>query len=109
MRPGTIGRTLGGFHTRFGDDGEIRMRGRNVMMGYKGMPEKTAETFDEDGWLRSGDVGREDGDGFVSITGRIKEILITAGGENVAPVPIENSIKKFLPCVGHAVLVGDKR
>ena len=114
--PGSLGRTLDGFNTRMKnvEEGstEIQMKGRNVMMGYLGDADKTRDTFDEDGgggWLRSGDIGVEDADGFVTITGRRKEILITAGGENVAPVPIEDAIKKHMPFVSNAMVIGDKR
>jgi long-chain-fatty-acid--CoA ligase ACSBG len=85
------------------------MKGRNVMMGYLGSPDKTAETITESGWLRSGDLGHGDESGFYRITGRAKEILITSGGENIAPTPIEEAIKKQLPCVSNALLIGDKR
>ena len=83
--------------------------GRNVMMGYLDNLEKTQENFNESGFLKSGDLGTEDDQGFFKITGRAKEILITAGGENVAPIPIEDTIKKHLPCVANAMLIGDKR
>jgi len=91
--------------------GEICMQGRHVMMGYLNNAEKTAEAIEDgvDGFLRSGDVGVINDDGFVSITGRIKEILITAGGENVPPVPIEDNIKLALPCVSNVIVIGDKR
>ena len=85
------------------------MKGRNVMMGYLKSPEKTKETITESGWLRSGDLGSVDEAGFFKITGRAKEILITAGGENIAPIPIEENIKKHLPCVANAMLIGDQR
>ena len=90
------------------DGGEICMRGRHVMMGYLNNPEKTKDCLDdtEEGWLKSGDVGVMNADGFLTITGRIKEILITAGGENVPPVPIENAVKQELPCVSNAVVIG---
>lgn len=91
------------------DEGEILMRGRNVFMGYMFDEEKTQETFDEDGWLHSGDIGYLDPDGYLFISGRIKEIIITAGGENIAPVPIEDAVKCELPIVSQAVLIGDKR
>lgn len=90
-------------------EGEICCRGRHVMMGYLHGEEKTREVIDGDGWLHSGDVGSIDEDGMVHITGRIKEIIIGAGGENVAPVPIENAIKKFCPGISNVVLVGDRR
>ena len=88
--------------------GEICMQGRHVMMGYLNNPEKTEEAIEDgaDGFLRSGDVGVINDDGFVSITGRIKEILITAGGENVPPVPIEDNIKQALPCVSNVIVIG---
>lgn len=73
------------------------------------MPEKTAETIDEDGYLHSGDVGKIDKDGFLSITGRIKELIITAGGENVPPVMIEQQLKKAIPALSNAVVVGERR
>ena len=79
-------------------------------MGYLNNEEKTAETFDADGWLRTGDIGKIDSDGFLFITGRIKELVITAGGENIAPVPIEDRIKLELnKIVSNCILVGDKR
>jgi len=90
-------------------EGEICMRGRNVMMGYMKDPEKTKESIDDEGFLHSGDVGRVDEYGCLFITGRIKELLITAGGENVAPVPVEDMVKKELPAISNAMMIGDKR
>ncbi|XP_048402326.1 long-chain-fatty-acid--CoA ligase ACSBG2-like isoform X2 [Stegostoma tigrinum] len=89
--------------------GEVCFWGRHVFMGYLNMPEQTNEALDEMGWLHSGDVGRFDEDGFLYITGRIKELLITAGGENIAPVPIEDAVKAKLPIISNAMLIGDKR
>jgi long-chain-fatty-acid--CoA ligase ACSBG len=88
--------------------GEIMMRGRNVMMGYLNNAAKTKEVFTEDGWLRTGDLGIESEDGFFRITGRIKELIVTAGGENVPPVLIEEIIKSELPCLSNAMLIGDQ-
>jgi len=120
FRPGTIGKDLPGFHTKLDKEapgvaeicpgaGELCMRGRNVFMGYLGAAEKTREAFDADGWHHSGDVGTVDEEGFYTITGRIKEILITAGGENVPPFIIEDMVKKELPCLSNVVLIGDRR
>ncbi|XP_036295370.2 long-chain-fatty-acid--CoA ligase ACSBG1, partial [Pipistrellus kuhlii] len=89
--------------------GEICMWGRTVFMGYLNMEDKTREAIDADGWLHSGDLGRLDADGFLYITGRLKELIITAGGENVAPVPIEEAVKMELPLISSAMLIGDQR
>ena len=77
-------------------EGEICYRGRHIMMGYMKDEKKTAEAIDADGWLHSGDVGLLDNDGLLHITGRIKELIITAGGENVAPVPMEEEVAPVL-------------
>jgi len=90
-------------------EGEICYRGRHIMMGYMKEPTKTAETIDADGWLHSGDVGLLDADGLLHITGRIKELIITAGGENIAPVPIEEKLKELCPAISNVMMVGDKR
>ncbi|XP_009578031.1 PREDICTED: long-chain-fatty-acid--CoA ligase ACSBG2 [Fulmarus glacialis] len=100
-------RTL--IHKPDGDGvGEICFSGRHIFMGYLNMEEKTKEAIDEDGWLHSGDLGKHDKDGFLYITGRIKELIITAGGENVPPVPIEDAVKGAVPIISNAMLVGDK-
>ncbi|XP_072458077.1 long-chain-fatty-acid--CoA ligase ACSBG2 isoform X2 [Notamacropus eugenii] len=88
--------------------GEICFWGRHVFMGYLDMEDKTREAIDEWGWLHSGDLGKMDSDGFLYITGRIKELIITAGGENVPPVPIEDLVKAKIPIISFAMLVGDK-
>ena len=88
--------------------GEILVRGPNVFMGYLNQPEKTRETIDADGWLHTGDVGMIDEDGFVRITDRMKDIIITAGGKNITPSELENELK-FSPYITDAVVIGDKR
>ncbi|XP_052048948.1 long-chain-fatty-acid--CoA ligase ACSBG2 [Apodemus sylvaticus] len=88
--------------------GEVCMWGRHVFMGYLDREDATLEALDEDGWLHSGDIGRLDSHDFLYITGRIKEILTTAGGENVSPIPIETLVKEKIPIISHAMLVGNK-
>ena len=88
--------------------GELMVRGKNVFMGYLNLPEKTAETFSEDGWLHTGDVGLVDEDGYFKVTDRMKDIIITAGGKNVTPSELENDLK-FSPYITDAVVVGDRR
>lgn len=89
-------------------NGEICFWGRHVFMGYLNMPDKTAEALDQDGWLHSGDLGKHDQHDFLYITGRIKELIITAGGENIPPVPIEDALKAEVPIISNAMLLGDK-
>lgn len=110
----TIGRTLSGCETKIikpdeNGHGEILMRGRNVLMGYIGEEAKTQEAIDDEGWCHSGDIGYVDDNGFVYITGRLKELIITAGGENIPPVHVENLVKNELQQVSNAFLIGDKR
>ncbi|ESN90834.1 hypothetical protein HELRODRAFT_186206 [Helobdella robusta] len=93
-----------------GDDyGEICMNGRQIFMGYLDKEVLTRQAFTEDGWLRSGDLGRMDRDGYLYVTGRLKELLVTDGGENIAPLPIESRVHQRLPCLSNCMLVGDKR
>ena len=105
---GTVGPAIDGAELRIARDGEIQYRAGNVFQGYWKKPEKTAETFKEDGWLRTGDVGSLDNQGYLTITGRLKDIIITAGGKNITPAEIENRLK-FSPYITDAVIIGDKR
>ena len=106
-RYGTVGPAVPGVEVKIADDGEICVRGKNVFKGYYKDKETTDETL-KDGWLHSGDLGAFDADGFLSITGRKKDIIITAGGKNITPKNIESSLKN-IDVVGEAVLVGDRR
>ena len=110
IRPrfGTVGRPISCAEVRISDEGEIQIRGRLNTKGYLHMPEETAALYTDDGWLRTGDLGRMDDEGNVKITGRIKELLITAGGKNVAPVEIEHHLTG-IEGVGQAVVVGDRK
>ncbi len=107
-RLGTVGPPLPEVELRLEEDGEILFRGPNVFRGYFKDEQTTAEALDADGWLHTGDLGRLDANGCLTITGRKKEILITSGGKNVAPTPIENALKE-LELVGDAVVIGDGR
>jgi long-chain acyl-CoA synthetase len=107
-RFGTVGTVLPSAEIRIADDGEILIRGETVFQGYYKDPEATAATFTEDGWLKSGDVGSLDEDGFLTITDRKKDIIVTAGGKNVAPQNIENDLKAS-KYVSQALVVGDRR
>ena len=106
-RIGSVGKPLPNVECRIAEDGELLVRGPNVFAGYWQKPDQTAETFDSDGWFRTGDIGNIDADGFVYITDRKKELLKTSGGKLVAPQPIENKLKAFM-FVGQAAVVGDK-
>ncbi|MBN9212272.1 MAG: long-chain fatty acid--CoA ligase [Microbacterium sp. 71-36] len=104
---GTVGPVLPGVGVRLADDGEIQVRGINVFAEYWRNPEATAEAFDGE-WFKTGDIGAFDADGFLSITGRKKEIIVTAGGKNVAPAALEDPIRAN-PIVGQVVVVGDHK
>ena len=104
---GTVGPPLPGVSVRVLDDGEIEVKGVNVFKEYWKNPEATAATFN-DGWLRTGDIGAMDSEGFLTITGRKKEIIVTAGGKNVAPAALEDPIRSN-PLIGQVVVVGDRK
>jgi len=109
IKPGSIGPAASFNQLRLDPEtGELQVKGANVFAGYLNLPEKTAETFTADGWLRTGDVGTVDADGFYRITDRMKDIIITAGGKNVTPSELENELK-FSPYVTDAVVIGDQR
>ena len=107
-RFGTVGKALRNVEIKIAEDGEILIGGVTLMPGYLHMPEETKEIFTTDGWLRSGDLGSFDGEGNLRITGRKKELIITAGGKNVGPVEMENLIKTIVG-VGQVVVVGDRK
>ena len=107
-RVGTVGAPLPGVRLRIDDTGELLVGGPGVFAGYWKRPEKTAETITPDGWLRTGDLGRIGNDGHLTITGRMKDLIITAGGKNITPAEIENKLK-FSPYISDAVVIGDRR
>ena len=105
---GTVGQPAPGSSVRISDDGELQVKGPNVFMGYHNLPEKTAEVFTEDGWLRTGDLASIDDEGRITITGRKKDIIITAGGKNVSPGLLEASVMTS-PVVNQCLVIGDKK
>jgi long-chain acyl-CoA synthetase len=108
VRIGTVGKALPGVEIRIADDGEILTRSPGVFQGYFKNEAATAETIDDEGWLHTGDVGELDDDGFLTITDRKKDIIITAGGKNISPSEIENKLK-VSPYIREAIVIGDKR
>jgi long-subunit acyl-CoA synthetase (AMP-forming) len=107
-RTGSAGKALPGTELAVAGDGEILIRGPHVFLGYYKDPGATRQVIDEDGWLHSGDVGELDPDGYLRVTDRMKELLITSGGKNVAPQPIETRLRS-IPGIGYAVALGDRR
>jgi long-chain acyl-CoA synthetase len=108
IRIGTVGRALPGFGVRIGPDGEVQVRGGHVFAGYRGAPEATAQVLDADGWFRTGDLGAIDTDGFLTITGRAKELIVLSSGKNVAPAALEDRVRAH-PLVSQVLVVGDGR
>ncbi|NMO21925.1 AMP-binding protein [Pyxidicoccus fallax] len=105
---GTVGRPVPGVECRLAEDGEVLVRGSNVFLGYLNRPDATAEVRGEDGWLHTGDIGEIDAEGYLRITGRKREILITSGGKNLSPERIQNTLKNS-PYIKEAVAIGDRR
>jgi long-subunit acyl-CoA synthetase (AMP-forming) len=108
IKLGTIGKPLPGVEAKIASDGEIMLKGINMVKGYLRLPDKTAELYDDEGWMHTGDLGTIDEDGYISITGRKKDLLITAAGKNVAPSEMEGYLQS-IPGVGQAVVVGDRK
>ena len=109
IKIGTVGPAIPGVELKLADDGELLMRSDVVMVGYRNLPEKTAEALDEDGWLHTGDIAQIDEDGYLKIVDRKKEIIINAAGKNMSPANIEATVKSASPLIGQACCIGDAR
>jgi long-chain acyl-CoA synthetase len=109
IKIGTVGPPAPGIEIKLDTDGEVLIKGGVVMAGYRNLPDKTAETFTEDGWLRTGDIGEFDEDGYLKIVDRKKELIINAAGKNMSPANIEAALKTASPLIGQAAVIGDGR
>jgi long-subunit acyl-CoA synthetase (AMP-forming) len=109
IKLGTVGPPTPGIELKLDEDGEVLIKADCVMPGYRNLPEKNAETFTEDGWLRTGDIGELDGDGYLKIVDRKKELIINAAGKNMSPANIESTLKAASPLVGQAAAIGNAR
>ncbi len=109
IKLGTVGPPVAGVEIRLADDGEVLIRGDTIMPGYRNMPDKTAETIDDEGWLATGDIGELDEDGYLKIVDRKKELIINAAGKNMSPANIEAKLKAASPLIGQVVAIGDGR
>jgi long-chain acyl-CoA synthetase len=109
IRIGTVGPPTPGVEIKLADDGEVLVRGDVVMVGYRNLPEQSAEAFTDDGWLRTGDIGQIDDDGYLRLIDRKKELIINAAGKNMSPANIESTLKASSPLIGQACVIGDRR
>ncbi|HEY4427921.1 MAG TPA: AMP-binding protein [Solirubrobacteraceae bacterium] len=109
IKIGTVGPPAPGVEIKLDEDGEVLVRSDVVMLGYRNLPDRTAEAFTEDGWLRTGDIGSFDDDGYLTIVDRKKEIIINAAGKNMSPANIEATLKSASPLIGQACCIGDRR
>ncbi len=109
IKIGTVGPPAPGVEIKLDTDGEVLVKSDVVMLGYRNLPEKTAEAFTEDGWLRTGDIGAFDDDGYLTIVDRKKEIIINAAGKNMSPANIEATVKSASPLIGQVCCIGDRR
>jgi long-subunit acyl-CoA synthetase (AMP-forming) len=109
VKIGTVGPPSPGVEVKLAADGELLMRSAVNMVGYRNLPERTAEALDADGWLHTGDIAQIDADGYVRIVDRKKEIIINAAGKNMSPANIEATVKGASPLIGQAVVIGDGR
>ncbi|MGO9320697.1 MAG: AMP-dependent synthetase/ligase [Solirubrobacteraceae bacterium] len=109
IKLGTVGPPAPGIEIKLDTDGEVLVKSDVVMLGYRNLPEKTAEAFTEDGWLRTGDIGSFDDDGYLTIIDRKKELIISAAGKNMSPANIEATLKSSSPLIGQACCIGDRR